>query len=404
MSHVTPVPTDVKAPRAACAVSSHMDTRTAATEIAHALHDSLGEGCDAMFIFASYHHRAALEPGAQLIRAALRPTFTLGVTAESVLGFDQELEGVAGLAALGLRMPPGTRLHPWSFIHGRTLLNFDDAAAMRGHLGVGDDTRAVLMLADPFSTPMQQLLPAIGACRAPRPVPVIGGMASGASQPGHNLMIQGELAVPAGAVGLTISGPVAVDLVVSQGCRPVGQAMVITKVKNNVILEIGGRKALEVIQEMAQALPERERPLLAKGLFAGLVTNEYKDRFGRGDFLVRNILAADKGAGSIAVGDVPRVGQTIQFHVRDAETAEEDLQLLLDAQELKDPPFAGLLFTCNGRGTRLFAKPNHDVNVIRQRLGSLPLAGFFAAGEIGPIGDRSFVHGQTASLALFRGG
>jgi small ligand-binding sensory domain FIST len=217
-------------------------------------------------------------------------------------------------------------------------------------------------------------------------------------------MIQGELAVPAGAVGLTISGPVAVDLVVSQGCRPVGQAMVITKVKNNVILEIGGRKALEVIQEMAQALPERERPLLAKGLFAGLVTNEYKDRFGRGDFLVRNILAADKGAGSIAVGDVPRVGQTIQFHVRDAETAEEDLQLLLDAQELKDPPFAGLLFTCNGRGTRLFAKPNHDVNVIRQRLGSLPLAGFFAAGEIGPIGDRSFVHGQTASLALFRGG
>ena len=134
----------------------------------------------------------------------------------------------------------------------------------------------------------------------------------------------------------------------------------------------------------------------------GTVINEYKDRFGRGDFLIRNILGYDKQNGAIAVGDLPRVGQTIQFHVRYAETAHEDLQLLLDAQQLKGPPVGGLLFTCNGRGRRLFEDPHHDVTTIRNRLGDIPLAGFFAAGEIGPVGDQSFVHGHTASLALIR--
>jgi small ligand-binding sensory domain FIST len=134
----------------------------------------------------------------------------------------------------------------------------------------------------------------------------------------------------------------------------------------------------------------------------GTVINEYKDRFGRGDFLVRNILGYDKEHGAMAVGDLPKMGQTIQFHVRDAETAHEDLQLLLDAQQLKPRPLGGLLFTCNGRGKRLFEDPHHDIAIIRERLGEIPLAGFFAAGEIGPIGNQSFVHGHTAGLALLR--
>jgi small ligand-binding sensory domain FIST len=161
---------------------------------------------------------------------------------------------------------------------------------------------------------------------------------------------------------------------------------------------------LEVLQETAESLSDAEKRLLSRGLLVGTVINEYKPHFGRGDFLVRNVMGFDQRAGGIAIGELCKVGQTIQFHVRDAATATEDLQLLLDAQMVKDePPFAALLFSCNGRGNRLFGEPNHDLSIIHRRFGGdLPIAGFFAAGEFGPIGDRSFLHGHTASLALLR--
>ena len=228
-------------------------------------------------------------------------------------------------------------------------------------------------------------------------------MSSGASQPGHNALILDKELIRSGSVGVTISGPVQVDIIVSQGCRPIGKPIVVTKARGNVIQELGGRKALDIVQELAGGLDEQERGLLSGGLLVGTVINEYKARFGRGDFLVRNILGYDKEHGAIAVGDIPRVGQTIQFHVRDAETAHEDLQLLLDGQQLKDAPLGAMLITCNGRGSRLFEDEKiRDVPTIRDRLGEIPLAGFFAAGEIGPIGSESFLHGHTAALAILR--
>ena len=223
-------------------------------------------------------------------------------------------------------------------------------------------------------------------------------MASGASQPGLNQLLINDSVSAAGAVGITIGGEVEIDFIVSQGCRPIGTPLVVTKSKANVLQELGGQRALDVLQALANDLPQREKALLKQGLLLGSVIDEYKDHFGRGDFLVRNILGFDKRGGGIAVGEIPRVGQTIQFHVRDAETADEDLQLLLDAQQLKKPPFAALLFSCNGRGKRLFKEPNHDIGVIRDRLGDVPIAGFFAAGEIGPIGEKAFLHGPTAGL------
>jgi small ligand-binding sensory domain FIST len=156
------------------------------------------------------------------------------------------------------------------------------------------------------------------------------------------------------------------------------------------------------MQEVTASLAPDERKLLERGLLLGNVIDESKRPFGRGDFLVRNLLGIDKGRGGVVVGDAPRLGQTVQFHVRDAVTAAEDLQLLLDAQVMKPPPFAALLFTCNGRGRRLFGEPGHDAGIIVDRLGIESIAGFFAAGEIGPIGDRSFLHGHTAALAVFR--
>lgn len=389
--------------RAASAVNTHFDTRTAATELAHSLHDALAGPCDLLVVFASFHHRAAFESAGDILRHALAPRALLGVTAESILGDDEEIEGRSGISALALSLP-GVDLKPIHFYRENFHELLRDRDLLRAALEYGPDFRGLLLAADPFTTPMHQLLPALNAAGdAGHPVNVLGGLASGASKPGLNLLLLDELATAEGAVGFAISGAIEIDAVVSQGCRPIGKPFVITKAHDNIIVELGGRKALQAVQEMAEALPDEQRELLTRGLLLGVAINAAKSRFGRNDFLIRNVVGIDPKQGTIAVADLIRAGQTIQFHVRDAETADEDLRLLLDAQQLREsPPFAGLLFTCNGRGGRLFPEPHHDARLIRERLAHLPLAGFFAAGEIGPIGSQSFQHGHTASLALFR--
>jgi small ligand-binding sensory domain FIST len=186
--------------------------------------------------------------------------------------------------------------------------------------------------------------------------------------------------------------------VVSQGCRPVGRPLVVTRSERNFVYELAGRPALERLLEMAKdSMSERDIQLVNQGLHLGLVIDEHRSDFGRGDFLVRNVLGADQANGAIAIGDEVEVGTTVQFHVRDAESADEDLRTLLAFQEADGV----LLFTCNGRGTRLFGTPNHDTQVVGDLLAHPPVAGFFAAGELGAIGGRNFLHTFTASLALF---
>jgi small ligand-binding sensory domain FIST len=402
--------------QAAVAVSGHFDTRTAATEVAHRLTDAMTDGFDALFLFGSYHHNRALAGAAEILHNAINPTTILGCSAESVLGGDKELEGVAGLAVLALRLP-GAALLPWRIDPNDHEAPVDTKEAARLMLALDTQARAAIMLVDPFSTPMARIMPPINDAivdthNTSNPfggAVLVGGMASGASQPGHNVLILGEESYSTGVVGLTISGSTAsgagavqVDALVSQGCRPIGATHVVTKSKGNVIIELGGRRAIDVVQETAGELHEDERSMLSGGLFIGIAVTEYKDRFGRGDFLIRNLLGFDQKAGAIAVADHVRIGQTVQFHMRDAETADEDLQLLLDAQQMDEPPTAALLFNCNGRGTRMFGEPHHDVTALRERLGNVPIAGFFAAGEIGPVGKRSYVHGHTACAALIR--
>jgi small ligand-binding sensory domain FIST len=196
-------------------------------------------------------------------------------------------------------------------------------------------------------------------------------------------------------------GPgVELESVVSQGCRPFGQPLVVTKADHNIIGELGGRPALGRLQAEAGSslTPEEIAVLEEGGLLIGRVIDERRETFGPRDFLMRQVLGADRSSGAIAVGDVVPVGTTVQFHLRDARTADEDLHILLAPRQAE----GALLFTCNGRGTRLFPAPDHDVDVMAEELGPVPLAGFFAAGEVGPVGDRSFLHGLTASIVLFR--
>ena len=125
--------------------------------------------------------------------------------------------------------------------------------------------------------------------------------------------------------------------------------------------------------------------------------DEQQDTFGRGDFLVRNVLGADPEAGDLAIGAVAEVGSTIQFQVRDADSADEDLRLLLAGQSGR----AALVFTCNGRGSHLFGEPDHDARLIHEQVSRGAVAGMFCAGELGPVGSQNFVHGFTASVVLF---
>jgi len=193
---------------------------------------------------------------------------------------------------------------------------------------------------------------------------------------------------------------------VSQGCRPVGDPYTVTEAESNVIYELGGQAPLARLQELAAALPGRDRELLAQGLQVGMVINEYQAERRQGDFLIRGVVGADPESGAIVVGDEVEVGQTVQFHVRDAESADQDLRRTLE----REAATAGghraggaLLFTCNGRGSRLFPEPDHDAGLLAKMLGGMPAAGFFCAGELGPVGGQNFLHAYTASIALFPG-
>ena len=268
-----------------------------------------------------------------------------------------------------------------------------------------EEVRSLLFFADPFTTPIVQLL---DACSRVFPnAPVIGGMASGIKAEGETrLAASNEAIYTSGLVGVSFAGDIEIDCVVSQGCRPIGETFEITRAHKNVIEELDGKQPLAAIEQMVEKLPLHDRQLIATGgLQIGRVIDAGKGNFGRGDFLIRSLVGVRRESGAILVGDMVRAGETLQFHVRDAKTAAEEMRLLLEGETLlasTDSPVGALLITCNGRGTRLFDMPNHDVTLARQVLGPIPIAGFFAAGELGPVNQKNFIHGHTAVLALFR--
>jgi small ligand-binding sensory domain FIST len=253
-------------------------------------------------------------------------------------------------------------------------------------------------MGDPFTSPIDPLMASLDQYFPG--VPLIGGMASAARQPGQNVLFRNDQLFEQGMVGISLSGPIQVETIVSQGCRPIGNAMIVTRSRENVIEQLGGKPALRALQEAFEEMSGKDRELLENGLLIGRAISEYREKFGRGDFLVRGVIGIDEQSGSISIADYVKTGQTVQFHVRDAASADEDLRLMLQRRQIASPT-GGLLFSCNGRGTRLFDQPCHDVGVARELMTETPIAGFFAAGELGPIGKRNFIHGHTASMALF---
>jgi len=320
-----------------------------------------------------------------------------------VIDASREVERQPAISVLAAHLPD-VKIEPFS-LHDLTVrATHNDVQAFAHTLAAPEQTRLYLLLADPFTTPIQAVLDAFNIYRPG--VPVIGGMASGAPHPGgnSNALILNDQIYRNGAVGVAISGSISVDVIVSQGCRPIGKAFRVTAVQNNVIQGLDGKPPFSCVQAMVDDLSDEDRGLLQNGLFIGRAVDPKQDELGRGDFLIRSVVGVDPDSGAIVVDDVLAEDDRVQFHVRDADSAEEDLDMMLAPQAFYDPPCGGLLFSCNGRGMRFYDYPDGDINTIRRAVGSIALSGFFCAGEIGPLGGRNFLHSHTASMVLFREG
>lgn len=379
------------------ALSTRTNSRQALTELLDTASPKLaGRRAPLACLFGTINHALELGELAREIRTQGLADHVIGVTAESIAGGDVEVENSSALSLWILDLP-GVNIEPVRICYEDGLfLGWQEPP-----IGVDESSRALILLADPFSFPADEFVSRLNDRR--KGFRVMGGMASAAQNAGQNKLVIDDDEYRTGAVGVIVSGDLTIRTVVSQGCRPIGRHQLVTKAERNIIRELGRRPALEVLQEIFDDLEGPDQERVRRGLHLGRVINEYQDHFGPGDFLVRNVLGGEP-SGAIAVNDNLRVGQTVQFHVRDAATADEDLRGLL-ANSASTPqdlsPDAALLFTCNGRGSRLFEMPNHDMATIHEILGPVPTAGFFAMGEIGPIGSQNFIHGFTASIGLF---
>jgi small ligand-binding sensory domain FIST len=346
-------------------------------------------------LFASAHFLGSADALVAEVAAQAGPIPLIGCVGEAVAGGAREVESEPAVSLwLGAGLGPVE-----SF--AMDFVQTPSGGAYGGYQFPREAAGAHLMICDPFTFPADGLLAHLNQQR-PGAV-VMGGMASAALAARQSRLFLDDRVRPGGAVGVHLPGA-DVHSLVAQGCRPVGDAYIITRAEGNVILELGGRSPLARLQDMASALSSRDQELLARGLQLGVVIDEYRDQPGQGDFLIRGVVGADPESGAIAVGDEIQVGQTVQFHVRDAESADEDLRRALARESAAlggRSPAGALLFTCNGRGSRLFAGPDHDAGLIATMLGDIPLAGFFCAGELGPVGGQNFLHTFTASIALF---
>jgi small ligand-binding sensory domain FIST len=278
-----------------------------------------------------------------------------------------------------------------------------EAGAEWSDLGLEASERPVFIaVADPFSIDIRSFVD--GVASAFPGAPILGGLASAAHRPGQNQILLNDELHEDGLVAVALTGNVEVDTVVSQGCRPIGKPFIVTKGEGNIVRALRNLTAMDALREIAGTLSNEEQELMQHGLFLGRAIDEYKSHYGRGDFLIQNVIGADPKSGAIAVNGEVKVGTTVQFHVRDHVSADEDLRNLLQGRMgfAGAPPEGALLFSCNGRGTRMWDEPGHDVGVLREAHAGLPVAGFFCAGEIGPVGGQNFIHGFTASIGLFR--
>ncbi len=402
MRRTAPADVSASAPRVGAGLSTAARGALAAdSAIGDALDGLAGARADLLILFISPQFEGELERILERAVEHAEDAVIMGCTAGGVIGATSEIEDAPAIAAWAASLP-STGVVPFRLTfqkegeHGIIDGLEDMPSSERGDV--------MVMLSDPFSFPADLLLAHLNE-HAPG-VPVIGGQASGGLEAGRNVLISNGRVVRDGAVGVILTGGTSTSWLVSQGCRPIGETYAVTSAERNVIHELASAPALRRLEEVYAAASLRDQLLMRRGLHVGQAISELKPQLARGDFLIRNVMGIDPKTGAIAITDMVEVGQTIQFQVRDANSAREDLRLILEQQRQQDerPVVGALLFSCNGRGQALFGQPHHDVGAVQRAFGGIPVAGFFAAGELGPVGGRNFLHGFTASVLLVREG
>jgi small ligand-binding sensory domain FIST len=388
--------------RWASTLSSEPRTADAFAEAVAALEARLGgEAPDLLVAFASPHHAQRCGELASLAARRFPAALLAGCTAGGVIGDAKEVEDGPALSLTAASLP-GVRLS--GFYAEGELPPADDADAWRALADAGPGERPnFLLLADPFTIDCAELV--AGLDRVHPGAPKFGGLASGGRAPGENRLLLGASVHRSGAVGVVLSGALAVDTIIAQGCRPIGTPMLVTRCRGGMLQELDRGAPLRVLAELYASLPQRDRELLQGALFLGIDMREDRIEYDPGELLVRNVLGAEEKTGALAVGAELRPMQVVQFMLRDAHTAEEDLQRMLARHRGTagaGRPAGALLFSCVGRGEGLFGCADHDTGLFEQALGPAPLGGFFCNGEIGPVGGTTFLHGYTSAFALFR--
>ena len=387
----------------ASAASDDGDLRQAITRAASGLRAQLG-GCqpDLLVAFVSPHHAEAFDRVPALLADAVPGALLLGCSGGGVIGGGHEIEQRPGLS-LTAAFLPGVTITPLRLANDALPNAAAEPGAWTRYLGVDPASAPhFVLLPDPFSFDAEGLVRGIDGAYPGRTT--VGGIASGGRESGSNVLFLGEHAQREGAVGVALSGNLALDTIVAQGCRPIGDPMFVTACERNVIRALDGRPPLTVLEELHDRLEPRDRQLARHSLFLGIVMKEDREQYRQGDFLIRNLLGIDQSSGALAIGALVDPNAVVQFHLRDADTSSQDLEALLKRHreaEGASPPGA-LLFSCLGRGQFLYGRADHDTDLFRRYMGDVPLGGFFCNGEIGPVHGSTFLHGYTSAFGLFR--
>lgn len=383
----------------ASAISAADHLETAITEAAAAVRARLStDPAHLVLAFASAHHRALYPELPRLVRARLPEALLLGCSSGGVIGAGRELEDQPALSLTAASLP-GVVLTPLH-LGPADLPQDQDPESWQELVGLPQDPPPhFLLLPDPFTCDPDALLGGLDAAYPGGRQ--LGGLCSGARGPGQSALWLGDHCHRAGVVGVALQGDVRVDMIVAQGCRPIGTPLIVTRCERNTIYELSGRPAVQVLTALYHSLPAADQELLRRSLFLGIEMRDQVE-LGAGDFLIRNILGMEPRTGTILVGGTIRPLQAVQFHLRDAHTSADDLRAHL-LRCAPDGVAGALMFSCLGRGQHLYGRPDHDSELVRERLGAdLPLGGFFCNGEIGPVGGTTFLHGYTSAIGLFR--
>ena len=365
----------------------------------------LGGAPDLVCVFASPGVAAAGGPPSETARALeaagrrvarlCSGAAVVGCSAPAVIGDGRCAQGTPAVSVWAAVLP-GVTLRSYHL----EVIRLPEGMAVIGMPERMATDEVSLLFADPYSFPADGFVEQ--ANDALRGLPIVGGLATGPHGPGSTRLFLDDRVVDRGAVGVVLGGGTSTWPMVSQGCRPVGPTMVVTRSDGNTILELAGTPALTKLQEIVDGLDPADQALVTDGLHFGIVMDEYAETHERGDFLVRGVVGADRDRDAIVVGDVVEVGRTVRFQVRDAATADDDLHETVARRRAEGlgPVQAALLFPCDGRG-ELFGDPSHDVVAVRRLLGTSCVGGFTAAGEFGPVAGRNHVHGFSASILAF---